>query len=200
MDGTLIKENSWDLIYKSVGLDTSPYLKDYLDGKISYEKLVELDVQYWRKNGKDVNKSMIEELTKRITIRDDALIVSSKLKKHGIHLVMVTAGLYEFAARVGRELKFDQIYANKFVYDERGFIKKAIIEVEPLHKYRLVERYLKEKGLTAEEAISVGDTIYDESMFKATARGFLLNDNYAIVNQEKHVIKSLTELLNYLSL
>ncbi len=201
MDGTLIKENSWDLIYKSVGLDTSPYLKEYLDGKISYKKLVELDVEYWRRNGRDVSKDMIEQLTKKITVKDDALLASSRLKKHGVKLVMVTAGLYEFADRVGRELKFDQIYANRFVYDKKGLIKDAFIDVEPLHKYRLIERYLKEMGIKAENAISVGDTVYDESMFKATAYGFLLDENDdAVVNEKEYKIKNLTQLFKYINL
>jgi len=201
MDGTLIKENSWDLIYKNVGLDTSPYLKDYLDGKVSYKELVELDLGYWRKNGRDVNRSMIELLAKKITIKEDAYVISRKLKKYGIKLVIVTAGLYEFAAYVGKELRFDQIYANKFVYDEKGFIKDAVIEVEPLHKYRLIERYLKETGLKAGNAISVGDTVYDESMFKATAYSFLLDENDdAIINEKEYKIKNLTQIFNYLDL
>lgn len=201
MDGTLIKENSWDLIYKSIGLGTSPYLKDYLEGKISYKRLVELDIEYWKINGKEVKRSTIEQLAKKVSIREDARITTNILKKYGVKLVMVTAGLYEFAGRVGRELGFDHIYANKFLYDKNGLIRDVIIEVEPLHKYKLIEKYLDENGLEANNAISVGDTLYDESMFKATAYGFLLDEkDETNVNGNEYKIKSLVQLLQHISI
>ena len=201
MDGTLIKENSWDLIYKSIGLETSPYLKDYLEGKIPYRKLVELDIGYWKINGRDVKRSMIEQLAKKVSIKEDARIITNRLKKHGVKLVMVTAGLYEFADYVGRELGFDRIYANKFLYDKNGLIMDAIIEVEPLHKYKLIEKYLNENGLEANNAISVGDTLYDESMFRATAYGFLLDEkDNTKVNGKEYKIKSLVQLFQHINM
>mgnify|MGYP001626389513 CR=1 FL=1 len=57
MDGTLISENSWDLVYRALDLKASPYLKDYLEGRISYRRLVELDVGLWKSTGKKIDRA-----------------------------------------------------------------------------------------------------------------------------------------------
>ncbi len=199
MDGTLISENSWDMIYKSLGLESSPYLNDYLNGKISYRELVYLDVSYWARSGKPATKEMIESLARKVTVKEEAKEVIRRLKALGIRSVMVTAGLYEFAERVKLELGLDKAFSNRLVYDERGMIRDAVIEVEPLKKNLILRAYMKENNIKREESIAVGDTVYDNSMFRETLYGFLLaKEPLDPPGSNVIVVRSLKEILNYL--
>ncbi|MGC8568803.1 MAG: HAD family hydrolase [Nitrososphaeria archaeon] len=198
MDGTLIDENSWDLIYRALDLQTSPYLEDYLEGRISYRRLVELDVSLWNSTGKKVGRALIQSLAQQVTVRNDARILAEELKRRGSVLIMVTAGLSEFAERVGKELGFDIVLSNRFVYDEKDNIAEAEVLVEPLRKGDVVENVLKKLGISRENSISVGDTEYDYSMFRATRLGFLLNREVSINDGNVIRIETLLDVLKFI--
>ncbi|MGC9209359.1 MAG: HAD family hydrolase [Nitrososphaeria archaeon] len=198
MDGTLIGENSWDLIYRALDLQTSPYLEDYLEGRISYRRLVELDVSLWKSTGKKVGRALIQSLAQQVTVRNDARILAEELKRRGSVLIMVTAGLSEFAERVGKELGFDIVLSNRFVYDEKDNIAEAEVLVEPLRKGDVAENVLKKLGISRENSISVGDTEYDYSMFRATRLGFLLNREVSINDGNVIRIETLLDVLKFI--
>ena len=111
---------------------------------------------------------------------------------------MVTAGLSEFAERVGKELGFDIILSNRFVYDEKDNITEAEVLVEPLKKGDVVESVLKRLGVSREYSISVGDTEYDYSMFRSTRLGFLLNSEVSINDGSVIRIKTLLDVLKFI--
>ncbi len=198
MDGTLISENSWDLVYRALDLKASPYLKDYLEGRISYRRLVELDVGLWKSTGKKIDRALIQSLAQKVTVRNEARVLAEELKRRGSVLIMVTAGLSEFAERVGKELGFDIILSNRFVYDEKDNITEAEVLVEPLKKGDVVESVLKRLGVSREYSISVGDTEYDYSMFRSTRLGFLLNSEVSINDGSVIRIKTLLDVLKFI--
>ncbi len=198
MDGTLIVENSWDLLYRGLGLGESPWLAEYASGKISYRKLFELDLNHWIKEKGPINRAFVGKTAETVTIAPGSKELFSVLREHGIRTVIVTAGLKEFAERVVRELGADEAYYNELLYDSDNLCKgKFIDRVDPLRKWEIVEHVLRKFNVAKEESFSVGDTHYDESMFRATGSAFILDgpDGAGVSGAVK--IKNLKEILNY---
>lgn len=202
MDGTLINENTWELIYNKLGVKGSGWLEEYLMGKISYHELMKRDIESWISIRGKVNYHELEDMAKFVTIRDDARILMAKLVSAGIVPVIVTAGLDIFAEKVAKELKIDEVYSNRLKLDENQFLTgDGEAPVEPLKKDKIILNHLKAKGFNNYESFSVGDTEYDGSMFKVTRTGFLLINGHDIKINMSNVIKikSLTQVANYLS-
>ena len=202
MDGTLINENTWELIYNRLGVKGSGWLEEYLMGKISYRELMKRDVESWISIRGKVNYRELEDMVKFVTIRDDAKILMAKLVSNGIVPVIVTAGLDIFAEKVAKELKIDEVYSNHLKLDEnRCLTGDGEAPVEPLKKDKIILNHLKARGFNYYESFSVGDTEYDGSMFKVTRTGFLLIKGHDVKINMSNVIKikSLTQVANYLS-
>ncbi|MDG6929696.1 MAG: HAD-IB family phosphatase [Nitrososphaerota archaeon] len=190
MDGTLINENTWELIYRELGVKGSGWLDEYLAGKISYAELMKRDVESWISTRGRVSLQELEEMARLITVRDDARVLVNKIISVKIVPVMVTAGLDIFAKRVADELKIGAVFSNSLKVDKNNCLTgEGVAPVEPLKKDQVILKYLRENGINPLESFSVGDTEYDGSMFKVTRTGFLLTNGHEVNINMNNVIK-----------
>ena len=190
MDGTLINENTWELIYRRLGVNGSGWLDVYLAGKISYAELMKRDVASWISTRGKVSLEELEEMAQFITVRDDARILVNKIISKKIVPVMVTAGLDIFAKKVAEELKIGVVFSNSLKVDKNNYLTgDGDAPVEPLKKDQVILKYLRQNGVNSRESFSVGDTEYDSSMFRVTRTGFLLTNGHEINVNMNNVIK-----------
>lgn len=190
MDGTLINENTWELIYRRLGVNGSGWLDVYLAGKISYTELMKRDVESWILTRGKVSLEELEEMAQFITVRDDARILLNKIISKKIVPVMVTAGLDVFAKKVAEELKIGAVFSNSLKVDKNNYLTgDGDAPVEPLKKDQVILKYLAQNGINSRESFSVGDTEYDSSMFRVTRTGFLLTNGHEININMNNVIK-----------
>ncbi|MEM3322532.1 MAG: HAD-IB family phosphatase [Conexivisphaerales archaeon] len=190
MDGTLINENTWELIYRELGVKGSGWLDAYLMGKISYVELMKMDVKSWISTRGKVSLQELREMTRFITVRDDARALVNKIASRKIVPVMVTAGLDIFAKKVAEELKIGVVFSNSLDVDKNNCLTGyGDAPVEPLKKDKVILRYMRKNGINPHESFSVGDTEYDASMFKVTRTGFLLTNGHEININMSNVIK-----------
>ncbi len=190
MDGTLINENTWELIYRKLGVNGSGWLDSYLKGKISYAELMKRDVESWLSVRKKISLKELESMTQFVTVREDARALINKIISKNITPVMVTAGLDIFAKKVAEDLKIDVIFSNHLYVDKNNYITgEGYAPVEPLKKDINILKYLGKYNIDPKESFSVGDTEYDASMFKVTGTGFLLINGHEINLNLSNVIK-----------
>ena len=190
MDGTLIYENTWELIYRKLGVKGSGWLGSYLRGEISYAELMKRDIESWLSVRKRISLNELESMAHFVTVREDAKALINRLISKGITPVIVTAGLDVFAKKVAEELKIDEVFSNHLYVDKNNYITgDGYAAVEPLKKDILIKEYLRKHNIDPSESFSVGDTEYDASMFKVTGTGFLLINGIEINVNLSNVIK-----------
>jgi len=190
MDGTLIYENTWELIYRKLGVKGSGWLDSYLKGEISYAELMKRDIESWLSVRKRISLNDLENMAQFVTVREDAKALINRLISKGITPVIVTAGLDIFAKKVAEELKIDEVFSNHLHADKNNYLTgDGYAAVEPLRKDAIIMEYLKKHSIDPVESFSVGDTEYDASMFKVTGIGFLLINSHEINVNLSNVIK-----------
>jgi HAD superfamily phosphoserine phosphatase-like hydrolase len=169
MDGTLTDGDSWAATHSYFGTKNT-YIHDYLTGKISYERYLELVCFGWMKNnGNALYYEDLERAVERIEAREGLKELLSFAKKNGWKAGILSAGIDTLANRFLRDYNFDFALANGFecvtVSEENGnrrkLTGKGVPRVPLLEKGRILERIAK-----GEKVISLGDTKYDVPMFE----------------------------------
>lgn len=168
MDGTLVEEeSSWHVVHRFLGTDhlARRALEKFSRGEMSYEEFVRHDVGLWPKG---LPRTFFEGIFSKIRLKPEAIWVFDELRKKGILRVIVTSGLDVLAERVCRILGADECISNNMVFDNRGrFTGVVKVNVDPSRKIDVLNQVCEKYSISPEEAAAVGDTIYDESMFKA---------------------------------
>jgi len=201
MDGTLIKcKSSWEIVHKRFGTvkEAKRTLKEYSEGKISYNEFMRRDIGLWiNKRGK-VHVREVEDILSRFELTKGAKEVTGKLKSMGLKIVIITAGIDLLAEKVGKEVNADRVYANKLMTDDKGYLIGEGIEiVDPRKKDIILEKVAREENVLLEETIAVGDTVYDLEMLRKAGLGLYLGNKHEIFDTKIHKICSLYEILDY---
>lgn len=201
MDGTLIKcKSSWELVHEKFGTieEAKEALEEYRQGRISYKEFMVRDISSWIKKKGKIHINEIEEILSNFELVDGAKEVAKALKRMGLKIIIITAGIDILAEKVGKEVYADKVFSNRLKTDSEGYLVGEGIEVvEPRKKDRVLETVSKEENVTLNETIAVGDTVYDLNMLKKSGLGLYFGDKNEIVNTRIHKIDSLHEILDY---
>ncbi|MBO3769969.1 MAG: HAD-IB family phosphatase [Thermoproteota archaeon] len=175
LDGTLVEEeSSWRLVHRFLGTDhiAARALERFSRGEINYEEFVEHDVNLWPKR---LPKSFFEYIFSKVRIRPGAKNLFKQLKDLGVKRVIVTSGLNVLAERICRELEVDECISNEMIFDENGlFTGNVIVNVDPSNKAKVLEDVCRKYSIPLKDSIAIGDTRYDESMFRIAGLSILL--------------------------
>ncbi len=201
MDGTLIKcKSSWELIHKKFGTteEAKKALEDYRQGRISYKEFMIRDISSWMRKKERIHIKEIEEILSNFELVDGAKEVARELKRMGLKIVIITAGIDILAEKVGIEVYADKVFSNKLKIDGEGYLVGEGIEVvEPRRKDKIIETVSKEENVPLNETVAVGDTVYDLNMLKKAGLGLYFGDKNEIVDTRIRKIHSLYEIIDY---
>ncbi|WP_309492993.1 HAD family phosphatase [Candidatus Hecatella orcuttiae] len=179
MDGTLIKEQCWEILHRHFHVDwekTQKFIEEYAQGRLSFEELVKREIKLWEKDGKLPYIREIDETLKTYTLTKNAKKTTTQLRQAGLTLALVSYGLDILAYRVGRDLKIDRIYANTLEVDAEGRITgNQFNRVELGGKNKIVRELALELGMPLSKFVVVGDTKYDLSMFEGAGLKIAFN-------------------------
>jgi phosphoserine phosphatase len=174
MDGTLLEEkSSWAKIHHHFGTTEVGMegFEQYERGLIDYGQFIEHDVAAWPRA---THISEIDRILSDYTLKRDARGTVDRLKKE-MHVVMVSAGLDLLAKRVAADLGIEHWMANSLNTDSQGRLSGGGKgHVDPSRKELVFEDTLSRFALTRNEAIAVGDSVYDLSILRAARVGFLM--------------------------
>lgn len=195
MDGTLIKEkSSWEKLHRHFGTlhEAEGALRDYVEGRISYEEFMRRDIACWPK---PLHISEVERLLLDYELADGAVEVVRELKAMGMRVAIVSAGIDILANDVASKVGADAVLANGLAIDSNGYLTgEGIKRVDPLCKDKALEEAVEKLGAEPAETVAVGDTRFDASMLRRAGLGIALRGDEELEEVADVVIKELREL------
>ncbi len=169
MDGTLTKEYSWNDLVRYYGDEerSKKYMEDYFKGKISYEEWVNKEIELFIKN--ELHLYDVHCLMKEYTYVDGLDEFLQHIYEYErdtgtrVYRCIISAGIYERAIKIKRDLGFDFVYAARFRYDKCGYLEGMEEIVDPLKKLHYLKK-LRDKVGNIEKMIVIGDSDFDVPM------------------------------------
>jgi phosphoserine phosphatase len=199
MDGVLIENHSsWIAIHNYFGIPDTPYMNDYLSGRIDYPEFMRKDIALWPKTTIDVIENILQDLK----YMKGAKEVCAAIKKMGMRLVLISAGINILAKKVGNELGFDHVFSNGLEVGSDGFLTgNGIFGVDLIRKDKILDKLSIELGISLNEFVAVGDSVYDISMLKKAGLSIAFNSKSEELKKIAKVIvegKNLSNILNHI--
>jgi phosphoserine phosphatase len=203
LDGTLIKcKSSWELVHEKFNTlpEARKALEEYRIGRITYQEFMVKDVSSWLRKKKSIHISEIEKILDNYELNEGAENTISEIKRKGIRVVILSAGINLLTEKVGQRLGVYKVFSNRLEVDHLGYLTGRGIEVvDPYRKDILLRNTCKIENLPLHETVAVGDTIYDLNMLMTAGLGFYFGNAEDIKHKNIKAIYSLEEILTYLS-
>lgn len=201
MDGVLVDaRSSWALVHDHYGVDNTHSLKEFLAGEIDYLEFMRRDISLWKRSG-PVHISTLDEIFKNATLIEGSAECVAALQRMGVTTAIVSTGIRQLANHAQETLGVDYCFANQLIADADGYLTgEGTMEVDLKDKGVPVRRLQEELGISPEECVSVGNSTYDVSMFKACGLGIAFNpeDEGVIEGSDVTVAgKNLLDILQY---
>lgn len=171
LDGVLVEErSSWGYLHSVLGskgvVEERGYSKLFERGLISYSQWMELDLRAMIEVRGVVYCRELEEAARRVRIARGAREVVDLLRKVGVPVAIVSAGVDFIASRVAEELGIGEVHVNRLLCDSEGRLLPVGIEVvNPLRKGDVVRALARKYGVDLAETMYVGDSVWDCSAF-----------------------------------
>ena len=191
MDGTIIEpRSSWAMIHDYFGTDNSEMLQMYIDHKVSDEEFVKADIKLWNsKSEVPVNEQYINSILDKAKPRDGARELMASLHEVSIKTVILSGGIQYLADKWAKEWDMSGAFANELIDDADGNLT-ANINASGHNKGPLMEKIVKDFGLTNSEVAAVGDTMVDLPMFEIAGLSIAVNTNdERVISKSKYHLK-----------
>jgi len=166
LDGVLVTiKSSWWYLHEYLGSSTivkrSRGARLYLEGKISYQEWIDIDVQAMISAKPNVTYRDIMEAFEGIEIEPSAKLVTSVLKRAGFELAIVSAGIKQLAENIASKLGIDIVKANPLQFSHDGKLTGGLAVVEPLAKDKILREIANELRISLSETAYIGDSEWD---------------------------------------
>jgi phosphoserine phosphatase len=148
---------------------------------------------------KGLNESVIAELIRtRISFMEGGKTLLATMKTHGAYAALVSGGFTAFTSHVAENLGFDENRANTLLIENgklTGEVAMPILGKEA--KVESLHRICKERGISLDDSIAVGDGANDIPMLLEAGMGVALHAKPKVQEQAPFVINhgDLTALL-----
>ena len=183
LDGTLTQERSiWEYIHIRLGKwygFAEEYQKQFLAGKINYQRFCELDAKVW----KGMKVEEVLKIVKNVPFYSGVDELIHYLKTKGLKLSMVSSGLSVLSNWVHQKYGFDYSVSNDLLHENGVLTGKVKIQVYYDKKAEWVEKILKRFGVKAEEVIAIGDSKGDMDMFQMVGFSIAFNSSCSDLDQ-----------------
>jgi len=136
----------------------SPNIWKHLhNGEISYEEWAKLDCSLW----KGTKLERILQITSEIKYFDGATETIGQLKKAGIKVGIVSAGISFLAEKVGKDLNVDVVVSNDLRISNGVITGEIETNVSIDNKKSIIQDIAQSMSLTMSEVVVVGDHVFD---------------------------------------
>jgi HAD superfamily PSPase-like hydrolase len=197
LDGTLVTErSSWRTLHRFFGTyeQSVQNMKSYEQGKITYDKFMELDIGLWKPRP---HINTIREILLKYTLTLNSKFATKLLRRKGYLLFMVTTAPDILANAVARDLDISHVVSNGFIFDNEGYLtQNTVFRVDLMKKNIAFKELLFKSGVKCEECIAVGDSKYDRGFLSAAGLGVAFNPDRILQEEAKVIINDMKELLD----
>ena len=208
LDGVIIESHSsWERLHEYFGADEEKRQKNmnrYFSKEIDYGQWIREDVSLWKREGRYPHKNQVENALKNYVFIDGSKECIEILKKNEFKLFIVSAGIDLLAQNAGGILGINDIWANGFQYDEKGYLTGGDVwRVDLLRKDKVMDQIIEKYHLKKQEIISVGDSKYDIPMFELSGFSIAFDPKDEEVKKKADATiseKNLLRILDYIDL
>jgi phosphoserine phosphatase len=185
MDSTMIEQECIDELADMAGVKdhVSAITRRAMNGAIAFEPALRERVALL----KNLSASIVQTvLSERITLMPGGKTLVKTMRANGAFCALVSGGFTAFTGPVAAMLGFDDNRANILnIKDERltGTVAEPILGMQA--KVEALEFYCNARGLSTQDAISVGDGANDLGMIKRAGTGVALHAKKSVAEQAK---------------
>lgn len=197
-DGVLINSNTWENLVKLIKFpkeENNKLWNQYYSGKLSFEKWVDIQSVYCRKNLTRIKYQ--KEIVEKVEINPEASEIVAYLKNENIPMAIISSGEIDYVKAVANKLKIKIFKVNTyFCFNQAGkFVRMDFHTEDPIAKVDQVKEICQQFDCSPEETIFVGDSNNDLMAFGLTKHGVLYKTkDEKCVNAAWKTIENLNEL------
>lgn len=175
MDSTIIEQECLDELAEAAGIgeQIKAITARAMRGELVFEEALRERVAFLAELSEDVIGKVIAE---RITYRPGGDALVATMRAHGAFTAIVSGGFTQFTAAVAASCGFDLHRANELVIADgrlTGEVKEPILGRDA--KVEALNALTGERGITAADAIAVGDGANDVAMLQAAGLGVAMH-------------------------
>ncbi len=189
VDGTLVKiASSWQFLHKKLGTwgKGKQHAKQFFRGAITYEDWARMDASLW----KGVKIERIKQIVDMIPYATGAQEVIATLRRNGLKVILLSAGLSIVTKRVQREMRTDYDLANELKVEDGLITGDVEVNVSVYNKDKVLQSILKKFGLRMDECAAVGDDETLIPLFKRVGLSVAFNArSEAVKNKADFVVE-----------
>ncbi len=185
MDSTMIEQECIDELADMIGLkdQVAAITARAMNGEIAFEPALRARVALLEGLPVEVVQQVIEE---KITLMPGGRELVRTMKRHGAYTALVSGGFTAFTGPIAREIGFEENRANELLSAEGLFTGKV---AEPIlgkeAKLEALNEITARLGVSAKDAIAVGDGANDLLMLRAAGTGVALHAKPSVAAQAK---------------
>lgn len=179
MDGVLTRHpSSWKFVHERLGVDNYTNLHRYRSGEILYSEFLNSDISLWTDMHPGITRSDVMTILRDLPVRSDLEDTISSIRRQGAIAVIISGGISWLSDIICETVEFDEKYANKVDTDNDGsIVPHGTVVVEPRNKDAVLRKVQEKYHILPEETASVGDSLYDSSMFRFSEKRVAFNSN-----------------------
>ena len=165
-DGVLVDSvSSWKTLHDYFGTDNSLNLQRFINGELTDVEFMRSDIQMWKEIKDPIFRDELFRSYSGVKLMPGAKELIKELKKAGIFVAIVSAGVDLFVSSIAAMLKVDDWIANGFKFNEDDTLSdEGICRLHATKKDVVIEKILNMHGFEAKDCVSVGDSEMDLSM------------------------------------
>jgi phosphoserine phosphatase len=199
VDGTILQSYSWQFIHENLGTwnAAKKYADLFFDNQITYEEWAQRDTALWK--GQTIAR--IGEIIEQMPYTTGAKETIAALKRNGIRLYLLSAGLSQVAQRIQEETGTDGYAANTLVVKDGFLTGEVEVNVSFYSKDKHLPHILQEFDVALNECAAVGDDVTLVPLFNKVALAIAFNPISETIEKSAHITiknKDLRKILPYL--
>lgn len=187
VDGTLVKiHSSWQHLHEGLGTwdRGRQYAEKFSQGAISYEEWARLDAALW----KGLPLHRVQGIIRGVPYTPGAKRVIGTLRKRGLKVVLLSAGLSLVTGRIQRELGVDYSLANDLIVKD-GLLTGDVKVNVPFHgKEKVLRPILERFRVKMGDCAAVGDDETLVPLFQKVGLGIAFNPHNETVEKNAAVV------------
>ena len=187
MDSTMVIGETLDDLAAQVGIGEQVALitAQAMNGELDFAQALEARVSLL----KGLDTSVVDAVVSHMRLMPGAQTLVRTMKAHGATCVLISGGFTRFTQVVAQQCGFDRHVANTLVEANQQLIGKVEQPIVDKHtKLAVLQQCLAEQGLTAAQALTVGDGANDMSMLAAAGLGVGYHPKPVVLQATDNVI------------
>ena len=204
MDGVLVDSiSSWKHVHTYFSTSNDHSVDAYVKGLITDEEFIRQDVSQWKKDNEFIFLEELHDIFSSLSLINGARTCVNRLKKDGVMLGIVSAGIDLLANQVASELGITMVYANQLQTDKLGRLTgEGLVNVPLMYKDRVVKQISQRLHIPFGSSAAIGNSCFDIPLLRSVGLGIAFNPHDdCVVKEADEVVfeKNLECVLSFVS-